>query len=809
MNDFGDTPQQQPEGFCIITNQLHTNDFSVAAEKDDNDDDDSIFEFAPVQTAYEKSQSAATAAATAASSSQEFNMYNHPSNTNNPRKVRAFGLSASRRTHGTTGSSSSSNFRFPRSIPSTPTTARNATLFGGFGAGGGTVVARETGALNDPDWALDPTDAGGALADESSPEFVRPPPRMSHTHNHHSQSCSSFMNHPEFQTRSSDNHKNVETEIVEEEPLDDCRRRPLFQRNRNPTTMTTTNHSSRSSSARSSPINTGGGGCFHSRGGSSMALLTKSTSTALFPRPSNTRNGSRRVFQRSHSLALGSNHRTFQNNNHAMNAASVPNLNYTDSSCPQQMWMLGQDDDEWEENCHPNSNNRYMNAKTHTNHTIYPLDDDAVERSFFPTGDGGGGEAPNHHHPYSKKSRSSRRHSIATASRSAIFGDCDRTMSCTSSSSLSSSATSLQLLPPDLQWLGSSSNSTTTTSAAAPEMGGMEQHFSSSSESALATTGGLSSKKGRSLSILQSPIIEGGRTSSHGNNSEDRSAASSSNRKRGVCGSPISDYGGDDFFQDRLTLSSSSLSVDARRRRARSRVFLPEPDVCWPPLPCLAAPRRGDAAAAMELEDNSDDEEGGKELSMNQSSSSTPESSFEAAGTAAVVRRREPSLIPPDDEESKIRSIIDHLPCLDDLEFLIGELRRERDRRQKNIDRGGSSFVFGSKEAWKFVTQGPLWTGHRRAAFMTWARTHLGFAIRSAGMGYTYIQISHSKGAPLLDMLEATKSVYENEQRVNNGTKVEDEPSATLSLFPCPSTQHPALPLGVIDSNAVCPLPIL
>lgn len=222
-----------------------------------------------------------------------------------------------------------------------------------------------------------------------------------------------------------------------------------------------------------------------------------------------------------------------------------------------------------------------------------------------------------------------------------------------------------------------------------------------------------------------------------------QSAASS--RKRGVCGSPVSD------LEDWLTLSSSSVS-DTRRTRSRSRIFSPAPGEHLPSAPSLARNLEADEnnisqrtrpeeeyggrGDAMEMDDDSDDEESVQH--------SSPESSFEVIPT--VEAPSAPMI--PEDEPSKMKRVFDTMSSYDDLKYLIRMLRKEN-RRQ------GSTVIFGGGDVWKVAPPVNQSTGQRRVAFTSWTKTHLGFTVRSAGMGFTYVQISKARGAQVLETLEA------------------------------------------------------
>jgi hypothetical protein len=231
----------------------------------------------------------------------------------------------------------------------------------------------------------------------------------------------------------------------------------------------------------------------------------------------------------------------------------------------------------------------------------------------------------------------------------------------------------------------------------------------------------------------------------------DRSVASSS-RKRGVTGSPISDH--DDWFP----MSGSSVSADnARRTRSRSRIFSPLPGDNMPVVPSLTRQSNNDPGSdstrqrseldyggrgdAMDLDDDDDDSDDDQSERK-----STPNSSFESVHMDAG--KIKPCLVVPDDESSKLKRIIDSMPSYDDLNYLIDELNQQKLRQCRYAG-------FRTGDVWKVTTPHKVWTTQRRVAFSSWAKTHLGFTVRSVGMGFTYLQISKSRGEEVLVLLEA------------------------------------------------------
>ena len=86
----------------------------------------------------------------------------------------------------------------------------------------------------------------------------------------------------------------------------------------------------------------------------------------------------------------------------------------------------------------------------------------------------------------------------------------------------------------------------------------------------------------------------------------------------------------------------------------------------------------------------------------------------------------------------------------EDLKFLIRELRKE-DRRHNS--------TFGTGDMWK-VAPPVNWSSQRRGAFTGWTKGHLGFQVRSAGMGFIFVQIVKDRGTQVLETLEAALIEY-------------------------------------------------
>lgn len=408
-------------------------------------------------------------------------------------------------------------------------------------------------------------------------------------------------------------------------------------------------------------------------------------------------NPTRRTFQRSHSLALGS---TTTATSSSTNSTGSGGFQHGFQSSHILSWsaMKG---DYWGENADPNSSN-INNDDTNNNDDL-----DAVERCSAEPG---------------RKKLRARRHS------------CLGTAPLNRESSVSSSAgSSMGSFPAELGWLNpeASPSKTIGSNAYLEESANALSVFSSQSPSAL--------------------------------------SVASSSRKRMVCGSPISDAGidRDDWG---LTLSGSSYCSDARRTsRSRSRIFSASESSL--PIAPLLAPnlfsdqqqeqkqpsshhgrRKNRGDDTMEEDDSSDDE------SQHHSS---PDSSFEITVTEKANDDGDDQK--PAAADDPRRAIFDTMSSFEDLKYLVRELQKEHQRH---------SSTFGMGDMWK-VAPPMRWSGQRRSEFNGWTRGHLGFQVRSAGQGYTFLQIPKDRGNQVLESLE--KALTECEKMEQEAPKQQQQ----------------------------------
>jgi hypothetical protein len=133
---------------------------------------------------------------------------------------------------------------------------------------------------------------------------------------------------------------------------------------------------------------------------------------------------------------------------------------------------------------------------------------------------------------------------------------------------------------------------------------------------------------------------------------------------------------------------------------------------------------------------------------------SSPDSSFEAVDDDDAVFNNIPSksVVVEESFDSKVERILESMPSIDDLTFLITELKDE-ERRSRRV-------IVGAGDMWKIAPPLQQWTSHRRTTFIHWAKSSLGFIVRSAGMGYMFVQIHKKRGQHLIEVLEHANIKY-------------------------------------------------
>jgi hypothetical protein len=99
-----------------------------------------------------------------------------------------------------------------------------------------------------------------------------------------------------------------------------------------------------------------------------------------------------------------------------------------------------------------------------------------------------------------------------------------------------------------------------------------------------------------------------------------------------------------------------------------------------------------------------------------------------------------PKLLEP--TTAQVSDVIDSMSSCQDLKFLTRSLRKENG---------------GSRQSWH-VAPPVSWIATRRSSFFCWTTRSLGFTFRAGGMSVSYIQISKTRGASLLELLDSALS---------------------------------------------------
>jgi len=104
-------------------------------------------------------------------------------------------------------------------------------------------------------------------------------------------------------------------------------------------------------------------------------------------------------------------------------------------------------------------------------------------------------------------------------------------------------------------------------------------------------------------------------------------------------------------------------------------------------------------------------------------------------------------LISPKGQQQMKRVNIDpnDIPSSRDLEYLVHYLRKTKSSQ------GIASF--GTGKAWTVVASS-TWSASRKATFLTWATTGLGFCLRPAGCGISFLLTTRERGLEILEHLE-------------------------------------------------------
>ncbi len=206
----------------------------------------------------------------------------------------------------------------------------------------------------------------------------------------------------------------------------------------------------------------------------------------------------------------------------------------------------------------------------------------------------------------------------------------------------------------------------------------------------------------------------------------------SSRRKRGPDGSPFNSDPGDDW----VTYSGASSDFSGSRR---SCIFSPTETIQRP----FDDP----------MEHSTDDES----ITLIPS----PDTSFE-------VEKETKTPLP-----SKTKHVVNTMASIEDLRFLVNELRKEAKSQKR----------FGNR-TWKVAPPVNLWPRQRRAAFMSWAKDQLGFSVRSAGMSISFVQISEDRGSRILETLEDALNEYKVPEQEHRSSALESIFAAGTTIAP-------------------------
>ena len=270
-----------------------------------------------------------------------------------------------------------------------------------------------------------------------------------------------------------------------------------------------------------------------------------------------------------------------------------------------------------------------------------------------------------------------------------------------------------------------------------------------------------------------------------------RCSSVGSSRKRGVCDSPL--FPGDDCDGASLAMSHRSTS-SYKSRRARSRIFSPQSTSKM--MDGLVHNQDVVTYASIDQEMGTmrrdhDDSGDGSDSDPDESLTSGPLAmSFDTTdeaheheetipnkdrkkkgfGFAIPTRLRRMSscegtfeeniFVPveksPAEKFKEDMDIFATMSSYEDLKFLIKELRRW------SVDKHIASF--GMSKACIIVPPNG-WKSERKADFMSWTTSHLGFSHRSGGGLVTYIQTSATKGRTIQKQLEKALLEYKKKNK--------------------------------------------
>ena len=222
-------------------------------------------------------------------------------------------------------------------------------------------------------------------------------------------------------------------------------------------------------------------------------------------------------------------------------------------------------------------------------------------------------------------------------------------------------------------------------------------------------------------------------------------ASLGSSRKRGICGSPTEN------FED----GSPTAGLSASHSRSRSRIF--SPPISRMSAFSLNSFEEKEKTRSMDIVTNcrgeSDQEsreadDSGDEVSVESASNGRPG----IPSLSTNMHSKWSSVCGLNDSMYGNSINLDSVDCMQesdvlssmssylDLKFLVRTLRKESG---------------GRNQSWH-VAPPATWKPNRRASFLQWATKKLGFTLRAGGITISYLQISKSRGANLLKLLEAS-----------------------------------------------------
>ncbi len=229
---------------------------------------------------------------------------------------------------------------------------------------------------------------------------------------------------------------------------------------------------------------------------------------------------------------------------------------------------------------------------------------------------------------------------------------------------------------------------------------------------------------------------------------------------------------------DFVTSSTSSLSSLGRHHHANTTTTTThqrkESDV----------PAVGNRETARGLEQPAEAMDQDTSMEDNQENDASPDSSFadenDDDGTTGMIPSRVPSTTAnvwavEENVDTKLERVLETMPSIDDLTFLINELKNE-ERRNRNV-------MVGAGDMWKIAPPLQQWTSHRRTTFIHWATTSLGFIVRSAGMGYMFVIIHKKRGLQLMELLEQAHIHYQTTNPLAAHGTLHTTPDVVPPLF--------------------------